>query len=116
MSNFLNFILLGKWMMIRPNIRRKTFRDERDGMIMDSTGRGKLFGGGKNNLVAGEDSLEVRMHIRCLKNMNGVELGDNSQITFFEDLFHAMGTDDLKGSCCDALELTLFSLLLELHG
>jgi hypothetical protein len=47
-------------------------------MIMDSTGRGNLFGGGKNNLVVGEDRLEVGMHIRGLNNMNGVELGYNS--------------------------------------
>jgi hypothetical protein len=48
MSNFLNSILLGKAMIIRPNIGRKTARDERDGMVMDSTGRGKFFGVGKN--------------------------------------------------------------------
>jgi hypothetical protein len=29
-------------------------------MIMDSMGRGKFFGSGKNNLVVGEDRLEVR--------------------------------------------------------
>jgi hypothetical protein len=47
-------------------------------MIMESTGRGKLFGSGKNNLVAGKDILEVGMRRRCLNNMNGVELGNNS--------------------------------------
>jgi hypothetical protein len=51
MNNFLNFILLGKGMMMRPNIGRNTSRDERAGMIMDSMRRGKLFGSGKNNLV-----------------------------------------------------------------
>jgi hypothetical protein len=116
MNNFLNFILLGKGMMIRPNIGRKTSQDERDGMIMDSTGRGKFLGGGKNNMVVGEDRLEVGMHRRCLNNMNGVELGYNSRMTFFEEIFHAMGTDDLRGACGDALELILLSLLLELHG
>jgi hypothetical protein len=85
-------------------------------MIMESMGRGKFFGGGKNNLVAGEDRLEVGMHKRCLNNMNGVELGYNSRMNFFEEIFHAMGTDDLRGAYCDALELILFSLLLELHG
>jgi hypothetical protein len=78
MNNFLNFILLGKGMMIRPNIGRNTSQDERDGMIMDSTGRGKLFGSGKNNLVAGEDRLEVKMQKMCLNNINGVELGYNA--------------------------------------
>jgi hypothetical protein len=57
MNNFLNFILLGKGMMIRPNIGRKNSLDERDGMIMDSMGRGKLLGGGKKNMVVGEDIL-----------------------------------------------------------
>jgi hypothetical protein len=72
MINVLNFILLRKGMMTRLNIGRKTSRDEMDLMIMDSMGRGKLLRGGKNNLVVGEDRLEVWMHIRCLKNMNGV--------------------------------------------
>jgi hypothetical protein len=66
--------------------------------------------------VEREDRVEVKMNIRCLNNMNGVELGYNSKMTFFEDIFHAMGVDDLRGSCCDALELILLSLLLELHG
>jgi hypothetical protein len=79
MNNFLNFILLGKGMTIRSNIGRKIARDERGGMIMDSTGRGKFLGGGKNNMVAGEDRLEVGMHRRCLNGMNGVELGYNSE-------------------------------------
>jgi hypothetical protein len=37
MNKFLNFILLGKGMAIMPNIGRKTTRDVRDGMIMEST-------------------------------------------------------------------------------
>jgi hypothetical protein len=116
MNNFLNLILLGKVMTIRSNIGRKTAQDERDGMIMESMGRGKFFGSGKNNLVVGKDRLEVEMHIRCLNNMNGVELGYNARMKFFEELFHAMGTDDLGGACCDSLELILLSHLLELHG
>jgi hypothetical protein len=67
----------------KVNIGKKIPQDERDGMIMDSTERGKLFGGGKNNLVVGEDRLELEMHRRCLNSMNGVELGYNSQMTFF---------------------------------
>jgi len=43
-------------------------------------------------------------------------LGNNARMTFFEEPFHSMGTGDLRGSCCDALELILMSLLLELHG
>jgi hypothetical protein len=103
-------------MTIRSNIGRKTAQDERDGMIMDSTGRGKFLGGGKNNMVVGEDRLEVGMHRRCLNSMNGVDLCYNSRMTFFEELFHAMGIDDLRGTCSDALELIFLSLLVELHG
>jgi hypothetical protein len=116
MNNFLNFILLGKGMMIRENIGRKTSQYERNGMIMDAMGRGKFLGSGKNNLVSGEDRLEVGMHRGCLNGLNGVELGNNSRMTLFEEIFHSMGTDDLRGACCDALELILLSLLLELHG
>jgi hypothetical protein len=113
MNNFLNFILLGKGMTIRTNIGRRTSWDERDGMIMDSMGRGMFFRSGKNKLVAGKDRLEVRMQIRCINNMNGLELGYNSRMKFFEDVFHAMGTNALRGACFDALELILFSLMLE---
>jgi hypothetical protein len=73
-------------MTIRTNIGRKTAQDERHGMIMDSIGKGNFFWSGKNNLVAGEDRLELRMHKMCLNNMNGVELGNNSRMTFFEDI------------------------------
>jgi hypothetical protein len=66
--------------------------------------------------VAREDRLEVGMHIRCLNSMNGVDLGDNYRMTFFQELFHAMVTDDLRGDCCDALELIFLSRTLELHG
>ena len=85
-------------------------------MIMDSTGREELFGSDKNNLVEGEDRLEVGMHRGCLNSMNGVELGNNARMTLFEEIFHVIGTDDLMGAYCDALELILLSLLLELHG
>jgi hypothetical protein len=56
-------------MMIRLNIGRQTACDERDEMIMDSTGRGNFFGSGKNNLVAGDDRLEAGIHKRCLNNI-----------------------------------------------
>ena len=65
-------------MMIRMDIGRKNALDERDGMLMDATGKGKGFRGGKNNLVVEEDRLEVGMHRRCLNNMNGAELGYNA--------------------------------------
>jgi hypothetical protein len=37
-------------------------------------------------------------------------------MTFFEELFHVMETDDLRGASCDALELIFLALLVELHG
>jgi hypothetical protein len=48
-------------------------------MIMNTMGRGKSMGSGKNGLVLGEDRLEVRMHIGCLNCLNGMELGNNSE-------------------------------------
>jgi hypothetical protein len=37
-------------------------------------------------------------------------------MTFFEHIFHAMGTNDLRGIEGDALELILLALLVKLHG
>ena len=46
----------------------------------------------------GEDGLEVRRHRRCLSGMNGMELCNNVGMTFFEEIFHAMGIDGLRGA------------------
>jgi hypothetical protein len=116
LNDFLNFILLGKGMMIRVNIGRKNVRDKRNGMIMNTKGRGKSCGSGKNILVFGYDILEVRMHGGCFNSLNGIELGNNTRMTFFENIFHSMGTDDLRRTYCDSLDLILLSLPLELHG
>jgi hypothetical protein len=61
-------------MTIRENIGRKTAQDKRNGMIMNTMGRGKSLGSGKNILVFGYDRLEVRMHMRVsqLLEWNGV--------------------------------------------
>ena len=64
----------------------------------------------------GEDGLEVWRHRGCLSGVNGMELCNNVAITFFEEFFHAMGTDDLRGTWCDSLELILLPFLVELHG
>jgi len=45
-----------------------------------------------------------------------MELGNNAIMTFFEHLFHAMGTNDLKGIDDDSLKLIFLALLVELHG
>jgi hypothetical protein len=49
-------------MTIRENIGRKTAMNKGNGMIMNTTRRRKSLRGGKNNLMCGKDSLEVRMH------------------------------------------------------
>jgi hypothetical protein len=74
LNNFLNFIFLGKGMTIGTNIGRKVVRDKGNGMIMNTTGRRKSLGSGKNNLMFGEDGLEVLRHRGCLSGMNGMEL------------------------------------------
>jgi hypothetical protein len=51
---------LGKWVTIRENIGRKTTKDNWDGMIMGSMGRGDSFGVVKKVLVFREDKLYVR--------------------------------------------------------
>jgi hypothetical protein len=56
------------------------------------------------------------MHRWCLNCLNGIELGINFGMFFFEELFHSMGIDDLKGSHCDSLELMLLVVLLKMHG
>jgi hypothetical protein len=74
LNNFLNFIFLGKWMTIGTNIGRKVVRDKGNGMIMNTTGRRKSLGSGKNKLMFGEDGLEVLRHKGCLSGLNGMEL------------------------------------------
>jgi hypothetical protein len=113
---FLNFILLGKWMTIRVNIGRKTSRKKGDGMIMKTMRRHKSLSSGKYSLMFGEDSLEVRMHKGCLNRLNGMELRNNTGVVFLEDIFYAMGTDDLNRTNCETLELIPLSLMLELHA
>jgi hypothetical protein len=82
-NNFLNFILLGKGMMIRVNIGRKTSPELEEWNDHEHCGKGKSMGSGKNSLVFGEDRLEVRMHKGCLNCLNGMELGNNARMTFF---------------------------------
>jgi hypothetical protein len=85
-------------------------------MIMNTMGKGKALGSGKNSLVFGEYRLEVRMHKWGLNSLNGMELGNNSLMTFFEEIFHLIGTDHLRVACCDAFELIWLAILLKLHG
>jgi hypothetical protein len=43
-------------------------------MIMNTTGRKKALGSGKNNFMFGEDGLEARRNKGCLSGVNGMEL------------------------------------------
>ena len=70
----------------------------------------------KNNLMFEEYGLEVRMHKRCLNDLNRMELSNDTRVAFLEDIFHTMGTNDLRRTICETLELITFSFLLELHG
>jgi hypothetical protein len=116
LNNFLNFIFLVKGMTIGMDIGRKAFGDKGNGIIMNTTRRRDSLGSGTNHLMFIEDGLEVLQHRGCLSGLNGMELCNNARMTFFEHLFHVMGTDDLRGTDSDALELILLSLLVELHG
>jgi hypothetical protein len=69
-------------MMIRANIWRKTAQNERNGMIMDTLRRRKSMEVLKNDLMLGEDRLEVRMDKGCLNHLNRIKLGNNSIINF----------------------------------
>jgi hypothetical protein len=70
--------------MIGTNIRRKSSWDKGNGMIMNTTGRRDSLGSGKNQLLFGEDGLEVLWHRGCLSFLYGMELGNNDRMTFFE--------------------------------
>jgi hypothetical protein len=116
LNNFLNFIFLGKGVMIGTNIGRKDSWNKGNGMIMNTTGRRDSLGSGKNHMVFREDGLEVLRHKGCLSCLYDMELGNNARMTFFKQFFHAMGTDDLQGTDNDVLELILLALLVKLHG
>jgi hypothetical protein len=103
-------------MMIRENIGRKTTRNKEYGMIINTIRRRKSLGSGKNNLVFGENILEVNMHKGCLNHMNKMELRNNTRVAFLEAFFHVMGIDDLRRTSCETLEVIPLSLLLKLHG
>jgi hypothetical protein len=101
---------------LKGSLGRKAARNKGNGMIMNTTIRRKALRGGKNNLVFGKDSLEVRMDRGCLNGLNRMELSNDTGVAFLEEIFHTMGTNDLRRTSCETLELILLSFLLELHG
>jgi hypothetical protein len=96
LDHFLNFIFLGKWVTIQRDIGRKASRYKGNGMIMNTTGRRESLGIGKDQLMFRKDGLEVLWDRGCLCCLYGMELGDDTRMTFFEHFFHAMGTNDLR--------------------
>jgi hypothetical protein len=96
LNHFLNFIFLGKGVTIGTDILRKASWYKGNGMIMNTTGRRKSLGSGKYHLMFREDGLDVLWHIGCLSCLYGMDLGNNARMTFFEKLFHVMGTNDLR--------------------
>jgi hypothetical protein len=69
--------------MIKENIGKKNAQDERNGMIMNTMGRGNSMGSGKNNLIFGEDIFDIRMQGGNINYLNIMELGNNFRMTFF---------------------------------
>jgi hypothetical protein len=85
-------------------------------MIMNTAGRGKAMGNGKNIVVFEKYRLEIMMHKGCLNCLNDIELRNNVRIVFFEEILYLMGIDYLRGACCDVLELMLLEVLFKMHG
>jgi hypothetical protein len=67
-----------------------------NGMMMNTMRRRESLGSGKDQLMFRKDGLEVLRDWGCLYCLYVMELGDNTKMTFFEHLFHAMGTNDLR--------------------
>jgi hypothetical protein len=116
LNHFLNFNFLGKGVTMGTNIGRKASWGKGNGLIMNTMGRRESLGSGKTHLMFREDGLEVLWHKGCLSCLYGMKLGNNARMTFFEQLFHVMGTNDLRGTNGDALELILLAILVKLHG
>jgi hypothetical protein len=96
LDHFLNFIFLGKGVTIQMDIGRKASRYKGNGMIMNTTGSRESLGSGKDHLMFRKNVLEVLWYRGCLYCLYGMELGNNTIMTFFEQFFHAMGTNDLR--------------------
>jgi hypothetical protein len=83
LDHFLNFIFLGKGVMIRMDIGRKASGYKGNGMIMNTMERRESLGSGKDHLMFRKDGLEVLRHRGCLCCLYGMELGNNTRMTFF---------------------------------
>jgi hypothetical protein len=56
---------------------------------------GKTLGSLENSLMGVNDSLQVWVYQGCLNCLNGMELGNDARMTFFELLFNEVGIDEL---------------------
>ena len=72
------------------------FLDKGNGMSMNTSGSGESLVSGKYHLMFRKEGLEVLRHWGCLCGLYGVELGNETRMTFFEQFFHVMRTDDLR--------------------
>jgi hypothetical protein len=78
------------------DIGRKASEYKGNGMIMNTAGRRESLGSGKYHLMFRKESLEVMRHQGCLCCLYGMELSNETRMTFFEQFFHVMGTNDLR--------------------
>jgi hypothetical protein len=53
-------------------------------MVMVSMGGGEALGSLENSGMVGKDSLKVELYQGCLNCLNGMELGNDARMTFFE--------------------------------
>jgi hypothetical protein len=81
---------------IRTDIGRKASGYKGNGKIMNIVGRRESLESLKYHFMFRKEGLEVFQHRGCLCCLYGMELGNDTRMTFFEHLFHAMGTNDLK--------------------
>jgi hypothetical protein len=83
---------------------------------MDTVGRRESVGSGKDYLIFRKEALEVLGHEWDLGGLYGVELGYDTRMTFFEQFFHVMRTDDFRRTRSDALKFMFVAALVKLHG
>jgi hypothetical protein len=55
-----------------------------NGMVLVSMGGGKALGTLENSGMSGKDRLKVRVYRGCLNYLNGMKLGNDVRMTFFE--------------------------------
>ena len=96
LDHLFNFIFLCKGVVLWTYIGGKASWDKGNGMIMNTVGRRESLGSGKYYLMFRKEGLQVLGHWWCLCDLYGMELGNDIQMTFFEQFFHAMRTDDLR--------------------